>query len=84
MGSVYGLTVLSYDEKKLMILTSYFADAIQAINYQTGEIEWKIVTERIDGKGIGPNDVCHDDVGHLFVTDRSNNRVPCCIFGRQN
>ena len=75
MNSVYGLTVLSYDEKKLVIPTRYIANIIQAINYHTGATEWKIVKEQIDGKVIRPYGVCHDDVGHLFVADYDNNRV---------
>ena len=70
MSHVNGLTL---NDKKL-ILTSY-GHTIQAISYETGEIEWKIVEEKIDGKIIRPWDVCHDDVGHLFVTDQNNDGV---------
>ena len=75
MNSVNGLTMLSYDEKKLVILTRCDANMIQAINYQTGTTEWKMLREEIDGKIIQPLGVCHDDVGHLFIADYQNNRV---------
>ena len=74
MGDVNGLTLLSYDNKKLVILTNSSNNIIQAINYETCAIEWKIVGEQIDGKVILPKGVCHDDVGHLFVADL-NDRV---------
>ena len=75
MTSVGELTLLNYHNKKLVILTCVFENIIQAINYETGRIEWKIVREKIDGKEIRPWGVCHDDMGHLFVADRDNKRV---------
>ena len=74
MDRVDGLTLLSYNGKKLVIVTCY-KNTIQAINYETGEIEWKIEKEQIDGKVIQPLGVCHDDVGHLLVADGYNKRV---------
>ena len=75
MNAVDGLTVLSNDEKKLVIMTSFLRNTFRAINYQTGVTEWKIEKEQIDGKVIRPYGVCYDDVGHLFVTDFDNKRV---------
>ena len=75
MDGVNDLTMLSYDEIKLIILVDQSTNTIRAINYETGAIVWKIVKERIDGKIIRPHGVCHDDVGHLFVADYTNKRV---------
>ena len=75
INTVGGLTVLSYDNKKLVILSCENTNTIQVINYETGENEWKIVREQIDGKIIQPHGVCHDGAGHLFVTDWIKNRV---------
>ena len=72
---VNGLTLLSSDNKKLVILTRWDSSTIQAINYETGAIEWKINGEKIYGKAIQPFGVCHDDLGHLFVADYDNNKV---------
>ena len=37
-----GLTVLSCDDKKLVILNRYRINIMQAINYETGAVEWEI------------------------------------------
>ena len=75
MEYVNGLSVPFCDNRKLVILTSWTANMIQAINYQTGATEWKIKKGRIDRKVMEPYGICHDDVGHLFVADWDNNRV---------
>ena len=76
LKEVNALSLLYCNDKKQIILTDWFhLGTIQAINYQTGTTEWKIVREEIDGKVIKPYGICCDDVGHLFVADHSNNRV---------
>ena len=47
---------------------------IEAIDYKTGEIVWKI-SEEFEGKIIKPYGICHDDVGNLYIAHGTNNKV---------
>ena len=75
--SIYTLGLTSYkcDGMALVVLAGCGGKTIQTINYQSLETVWKIKNEAIDGKELKPTDVCHDELGHVFVADLGQKRV---------
>ena len=73
--STFGLTSYRYDGMTSVVVAGCGAETIQAMNYQLLQTLWKIINETVDGKTIRPADVCHDEMGHIFITDFKNNRV---------
>ncbi len=55
-------------------VTSWREKTIQAIDYSTAEVAWKITGE-FEGKQIKPHGICCDDIGNLYVADGANQRI---------
>ncbi len=72
---IKGLTTILHNRKMLVIATSPDSYSTVAVDYESGSKLWHIQQELYQGKLIRPWGICGDDFGHLFMSDRENNRV---------
>ncbi len=72
---IKGLGTICHAARKLVIGTSPDSYATVAVDYETGAKIWHIHQALHDGQLIRPWGICSDNSGHLYMSDRENNRV---------
>ncbi len=71
---VYGLCHVIHDAQHIVVASSSADESIVAVDYNTGDVVWRIDHPICEGQAINPRGISSDGEGHIFVSD-ANRRV---------
>ncbi len=72
---VRGLCHVTYDNRQLVIATSYRDQQITAVDYHTRDVVWQQDNPVCEGIPMTPMGITHDGEGNLFISDSKNRRI---------
>ena len=69
----FELDLINHEGKQFLIVTSWKDKIIEAIDYKTGKIVWKIHGE-FERKMINSHGISQDDIGNLYIAEGGDNK----------